>query len=650
MVHGGIQLADLDSKLHVDGSKFAAECLYPAELDDWKKFVLEREDAALQDSAMRLALVAMQQRDLGRVRRSLYEGLILDRLARGPSTVNELSTSVQQALRLGKPIPPASLESHTAALAQDGLIEIGDRLALTEQGRTARDARSTAALGSLLEGREAVRKHLAEALERRLSDDEFGDVWKAIQERLSELLYLRGETVVASLSAIVEERGRAAPESMEEYKGLIQQLASAAAQRWQDVTTREEVYTAVSDMFTEGFGPACEWLIGICGAFVMLCSLGLEAHSGSALRKSLASLELVLDTDVVLSLVGEGEPDHASVAAARDQWTRIGGTVCLVPPVTTEVAHHASIAQSDYENVRKWLPGTAGDRLLLIKNVFVRGFAELLAKGKVRPRDWGQYIRSFRGRTEKDTSQAHLILTTEERMTALNPARDLSSPISARFLGSTKRELEAAYKAGGERDRFIALDKARRDAELVAIVARRREQRQRSDGGSCCLVTSARRLLRLPATIVKDDPGAPWVLSPAAWVTLLSFVPGVHLSLPAMRALLFEFELRPRLNDDERNVLRMIKDAGEYRFGYARRGTLKRRLDDAVVHVAKELGTARSEVRQMLDAPGKSEENSAVAASVVSEALREMALESETERRLRERIAALEAEVARLKR
>jgi len=59
VVHGGIQLADLDSKLHVDGSKFAAECLYPAELDDWKKFVLEREDAALQDSAMRLALVAI---------------------------------------------------------------------------------------------------------------------------------------------------------------------------------------------------------------------------------------------------------------------------------------------------------------------------------------------------------------------------------------------------------------------------------------------------------------------------------------------------------------------------------------------------------------------------------------------------------------
>lgn len=650
VVHGSIQLADLDEKLHHDGSQYVAERLYPAEVNDWKKFVEEREEAGLEDAAMRLALVAMDQNELGRVRRSLYEVLLLDLLAKGgPSTRNEITASLQQTLRLGKPLPPAAIEAHLAALVQDGLVEQGERLSITDQGREARRDRTTAAFGNLLQGREAVRKHLAESLDVRLTDDEFGAVWAAIEDRLSALLYLRGESVVASVSALVEGQGRAAPESVEEFKTLVGLLASAAAQAWQDVSTREDMETAVTDMFTEGVGSACDWLVGICGAFVMLCSIGLEAHSGAALRKSLASLELILDTDVALSLIGEGEPDHPSVKAARDQWVKIGGTVCLVPPVAKEFAHHAWISQVDYDKVRTWLPGTAADRALLIRNVFARAFGELLEKRKVRRRDWGQYIRSFRGRSEKDVSRARLVLTAEEHLSELRPEHDLSSPISARFLRATTRELNDAYRAG-EHDKFIALDKAKRDAEIVAIVAKRRELRQRQGEGSCCLVTSARRLLRLSAAIVKDDPGAPWVISPAAWVALLSFVPGVHLSLPAMRAFLFELEVRPRLKDEEQVVLRAIKDAGEYRFGYARRGTLKKRLEDAVIRTAREMGVKRSDVVEMVQDPKKSEESTSVAASVISEALREMAVESETEKRLRQRVADLEAEVARLKR
>lgn len=90
---------------------------------------------------------------------------------------------------------------------------------------------------------------------------------------------------------------------------------------------RERMERAILDIFLERSGPAFDWLTRIAERFVMLCSLGLEAASGDELRRVLTSHRLILDTDIILSYLCEGEADHIASRDLLVRWLQIGGRV-----------------------------------------------------------------------------------------------------------------------------------------------------------------------------------------------------------------------------------------------------------------------------------------------------------------------------------
>ena len=185
------------------------------------------------------------------------------------------------------------------------------------------------------------------------------------------------------------------------HKDIVQPIANAAAAVFQLPDQAEEVRTSISDLLHSGDGAAVDWLTRSCFAFVCACSLGLEVRTQAALESIIARTALVLDTDVILSLLSADEAPHDSVQALTKEWREFGGQVLVTREVLSEVAHHAWIAQNDLDHVIDLLPATHLDRQVLSKNAFVRGFGRLLERGEVKPSHWSRWMRQIQ-REESD--------------------------------------------------------------------------------------------------------------------------------------------------------------------------------------------------------------------------------------------------------
>ena len=88
---------------------------------------------------------------------------------------------------------------------------------------------------------------------------------------------------------------------------------------------RETVAQAISDLLTERTGPAFDWFTKVAERFVILCSLGLEATSGDELRQVIKSHQIVLDSDIILSYLCDGESDHRKARELLSRWLQLAG-------------------------------------------------------------------------------------------------------------------------------------------------------------------------------------------------------------------------------------------------------------------------------------------------------------------------------------
>ena len=111
----------------------------------------------------------------------------------------------------------------------------------------------------------------------------------------------------------------------------------------------EVIEQAVIDILTERSGPAFEWLSKVCERFVALCSLGLEASSTEEIRRVIARHKLMLDSDIVITTLCQGERGHEATKEMPAKWTRLGGRLLLPEPVLEEVAYHAYISQREFQ-------------------------------------------------------------------------------------------------------------------------------------------------------------------------------------------------------------------------------------------------------------------------------------------------------------
>lgn len=593
---------------------------------------------------MRLALISSTAEDSQQVRAAIYQAAILDAVESGVRTADSIAKDVAAKLKLSHSLPGWVVMSHLKDLEKDGLVVTIDGLIEgTAAGKEKREENERSAAERLLIGRKEIQAALEEALSTVFIPDDFARIWKVFEEKLAYSLYSRGMAIVEEVNILLNSVERAT----NDYRlSFVDELADSVAAVSGHGFRGEVVRDALRDLFADRTGPAAAWLVQVCASFVAACALGLEQTSAQAVRQLLARTTLVLDTDVVLSLLGEGEPEHVASETIVEAWRANGGRILVAEPVLLEVAYHAHIATSDYEQTRHSLPGTPEYRLRAIDNVFVRSYAELLSRGLTLPA-WRDYIDHYRGRTPYSFDKVLGLLRGDYGVQSL-PARSSSS--EGFFEEVRLYLLEQAEQSNPLGMSKEVRDKARRDAELYVSFAEYLDATRQGDSvATAVLVSGGRRLAAVERRFNKAGEDHV-VISVASALLLVSMLPGFSLGLSAMKSFLFD-ERRPGFSSDlDRTIVRMVMTSNERMMPWAKRGVLARTVRKKLIEVAHEQGERKQKTDREIIAAALNPANKPNTIQMLAESLDAIDVESRHERRARELAAQVEALKAELER
>lgn len=638
---------------------------YAAEYAEAKRAIAEVDASADGSSeALRLVLTIVSDDDSNVIRDDLYDVLVLDHLSKTSSSILQISNGVSGALGLGRSLPEDLVGRVLERARGRGLVDtVGSLFFLTTSGREQVVEKQKVAAGQLIEGRQRFRSALEEELGYALVDEHYNKIWLEVRSTLAVSFYERGNQMVEILGSMVSAIGgqteiqidkEVEAQESEEDAGLsfAKDLARRVGLTSSLPGQQEELATAVKDIFSDPSSEVAEWLVALCAKFVMLCSLGVEHQSGAGLAEALSKVNLVLDTDVVISFLCEGEPQHEAAVAIVARWPRIGGRIYVAEPVLAEVAHHAWIAEFDIQQCVHWIRASKEDRGRYIENAFVRAFAELVAQGKAKPGDWSRYIRQFKGDHADDFTKIAAILTRDHSGIEVLPELQ-ADEVSLRDQVLAFLTAKAGTASDGRLIK-IAKDKAARDAELYAsMMSLLRIERRKHPDTNCILVSSAKRLLQVEAKF-KRAGEQHLVLNAGALVYLLSLVPGVSIGLGAMEAFLFDSRGIRFSSEIERKVVRLIAQSKEYRpLGFARRTGLVRDLKERLFDIAdRSSGGAKDEVvLSLLKKASVSDEVAVRVSTALKDSLDALAVDTKTEvelRKTKELLVAAERRIEQL--
>lgn len=631
------------------------ERFYSAEIADVLKLMADEPMESSELQGLRLALISTADDTSDAIRREVYRTGLLDVFRDSQKrTLTKTCKDLSDALRLHRTISEQAVEPHLNELVAEGLIAISrPTYVMSPAGHEAVAVRREAGVDNLLALRGAVRNALESSLGVKMVNDDFARVWTVFEERMAHYFTMRGQSVVAEVCELLGDelaggKGKAEAPRL----SFLEEMSEAVGHTSSHPGRREELVQAVKDLFTDRTGPAASWLVRLAANFMTACALGLEHSSAGAVERLMARTKLVLDTDVVLSLLGEGEPEHAGVVALVDRWKRMGGSVLVGEPVLEEVARHAYIAPHDFEQVRRFLPGSPEDRLHMIGNAFVRSFAELVANEKATVRDWRDYLRMFVGTSEYDWKRVFETLSADYSIRKLpNPPLTM-----AEFQDEVRRFFIRQVEMETGRDDPHKADKARRDAQLyVALVAHLENIREQDPGASCLLVSSGKRLLSAEAQFKASNESHLVVTVPAV-LYLLSMLPNVTLGLTAMKSFLFDERRSNFSGDFERTVLRLVRGSTERSMPFAKRGSLMRSLRSRILQGAHQQGERAEKAKasaRTYEREAFTESNHGRTLEMLSQSLDEIGVDSRAERQitdLKRQVAELQSQLERRKR
>jgi hypothetical protein len=468
IVLGRQQLAELASKNSTLFIRF-----YEQEINGLLDTLKGLKSSSSADSDyLQLALSTIASDTSDSIRTELYQGSLIRILADGRSrNATECARDISQSFRLARQIPPEVLQHHLGQLQELGRItKSNGRYIITQAGLETARSHEEHAQRELIEGRVFFREQLERGLGHTLAEQHYNRIWKIIQEKVTTFFSLRGSQMVSFVSRLL--KGNSEAEEVE-TSAFIKDLASSAAATSSSPQQRDEIETAIVDLFQEPLSPAFEWLVQLCSAFVALCSLGLEAETGKAVARTLSKTSLVLDTDVLLSLLCIGEPNHEAVEAIVSRWRALGGELLVTDEVLHETAYHAQISNHDFEQVRSWLPGTAEDRLRLIENAFVRSFAEHMARGEAKISQWSRFIEDYTDETSSGYGSLRSLLQAEYGVKYLEQAKRRRQDLRRRVETYLVERAEKKFAMKGSDLLRKALDKAKRDSTLYTTIAKR---------------------------------------------------------------------------------------------------------------------------------------------------------------------------------
>jgi hypothetical protein len=606
VVLGAQQLAHLTERF-----PDALQEFYHAEIRTIEEafFSFQRGEEKTENRGLRLALVAFSSDDASALRSAVSQRAILDVLRDiGSGDFGDIAQTLSSDLGLPKTINLHYVERIVTGMETDALTcQDSGKWALTEAGRREAETVPPEAARELLTGRTIIREALKEMTGISLADGQFEDIWSGLLDFLSELFYTKGLSIIQAVNQLLtsgaEPTGTKLSSNLEV---LVAEGAKKAKATISSPELAQEIEQAVLDMFSEPSGPVFDWLARVCERFVALCALGLESTSAEEIHLLLRRHRVVLDSDIVLTLLCEAEANHLATKDFIIRWRELGGGILLARPVLEEVAHHAWISENDFVGTKqlagRLMPAEAHH---YAQNAFVRAFLFLEKDASGWEKKWRIYIGQFRGTNPNDYSNLLDLLQGELGAEILPSAYD---PALQRQISEFQCKLLAQYVkvAVGMLDPRD-VDKARRDGDLLASIAATRDiQRRLGSDITITLLSSSPRLREADARF-RESLGTPdAVLSLGAFLYLLSLLPGVRLGAGSLRRALFEFGHTAHLQDADRLALRVIKATGQYDLPWARRRTLHQHLKLAIHREAKRQDVKVETIREKFNAANQS--------------------------------------------
>jgi hypothetical protein len=642
-VEGAEQLQTIITRHRTYSSIF--ERFYPGEIGECHAFLASRDlDDATAVSGMRIALSTQLTNDGEGLRSDLLHNLVLTALLDERSrTQSGIAKLLSDSLYLGRIVHDAYISSALTHLEDNGLItkHHGKMFKITEKGKQNAASRAASGAEMLGEGQTLLRESITLLSGQSLPERDYLEVWRIVKEELSELLYLSGMQTIDALASLAEQPEQGLFGRVDLVERIKRMGAKIVAQLG-NTPISKDIGQAVVDAFHDATTAIFDWFTKLCACYTAICALGLSEDAQRAIVRRLRKMDLFLDTDIALSLLAEGEPDHEKVRTLIEGWQKVGGTIHVAIPVLEELAYHASISELDFREVFHQLPSySEPDARRLITNAFVRGYwaATKRLKSRFSFRAWREYISNFHGRNETDYSR----ISDDLASISVQPReKEIGDPEFAKKVTafiSQQRGGPAAHANSKVLAR--ALDKSLRDGRLVADIFAFRSAR-RSSQATAVIVSSSPRLAKVcrePELALGDDP---LVLSVASLAYLLSLVPGAHISLVGLRKLLFDTRFHEHVTALERRALRVLHNSQEFSLPFARRARLDHEMMNRIKKVAEERGTKLRVVFEEFDA--RSEESSRLFAEIVRDSV-DSITRSESEKE----ILRLQAENARLR-
>lgn len=600
----------------------------------------EGRDSGANDR-LRLALSTLGQADSDGIRNEIFRSSILMTLkdATSPATINTLCKTIADKFRLGAPLSSLAAGAHIRSLRDDGLLlETPKGYSLTAQGVAYAAQKESEAAGSLVAGRQHVREQIEGEIGGRISEDQFSLLWAAMLDKVSHLFFERGLELVQAVRSLIQQQSRTADDAPSPVEKIALELAACARAATANVEQREELEVAIKDIFARAEGHAYDWLLETCASYVAICTMALDPAVSDQVKHVLRSMSFVLDTDVVISLIAEAEPDHEAVSDVHEHCLREGVKLLVGESTMQEVAHHAWIAHEAYRHERR---AARGGTLRQSQNAFVRAFFSQVDERTKGIDSWKGYIKDYCGAASNDTSVIEPLLLQDYRLERLpnGPIEtDTLQRQIAEFLCERIREREPS---GHRRD--IRTDKANRDAVLATAVSAHRKALTRTGARADCFIVSSAMVFAIIGDEFRQHFCAvPLRLSMAELTYILTLLPGGKLGLRALKGLLFDQAFRTKMMKPKFRELLQIIENTEFEIPSAKRFRLERKLSSRLVAKAQDGGSGVAEVVVRLSDPSNSEE----AASLILGSIQDLAVDSKLERE----VTTLRVETDRLNR
>lgn len=603
----------------------------------------DRQAPDLKTIGLHLALCTQSGDDAISLKKELIRCLILNLLIDKERVVSvkQIATDITRQLHLASQISHEYLTQNLSSLASDGLVTIeNDSVMITDSGKDWLKESSEKAIFTLFEGRNDVRKALEQLTGHKFTESHYHRIWDVFQDGIAELFYSHGLAIIRMVRSVLNDKH----ETFTDVQALssIESLAGRIAKQCTDPTQASEVKQAIMDIFVEKSNPAFQWLTQVCSIFVMLCSLGLENISNQQVITVLSSYRLVPDSDILISLLCEGENNHKDVKQIINSWIAIGGTLYLAKQVLEEVAYHAWISEYDYSFFGPDLYQLSEEKAEHeIDNAFVRTFKKL-AGTSTSEKYWNHYINQYKGTADYDYHKIYQVLKDEYNFEILP---DSEQEYKATYNDIKAYMLRRVSTYTNTKPEFLdkrIIGKTERDAQLVISIYAVREAQKASGVITTTCVISSANLLKDTDLRFRRLLGDPeMVLSISSVAFLLTFCPQVHMGIGTLRSVLFDSGLATRLTSAQRYAYRVIAASTEHEMPWSKRVTLQKELSSVLLQDARQRGESFTTTRDRFSAA----RDQGYVAKVVSQVIDRMALTPKTKKELIEtkaRVARLE--------